>query len=216
MADAKELTQEDIDAAVAAAVAKVQDSVEKLEAKNKELIGENRKLKSAGEIKPEDLAAAEERADKAEAALAAAQKEAKDAKAAADKATKTLEAEQGFTQKLLIQDGIKSALIANGVKDEDFIDSLTAKFSSGASINADGETRTAIYGDKPLGDFIKEWAASDAGKKFIAAPSNSGGGAGGGDGKGATGKTMTRSAFDALGQGERASFSKEGGRVVDG
>jgi outer membrane murein-binding lipoprotein Lpp len=41
--------------------------VDKLTTKNEELIGENRRLKRGAEIKPEDLTAAEERADKAEA-----------------------------------------------------------------------------------------------------------------------------------------------------
>jgi len=40
----------------------------------------------------------------------------------------------------------------------------------------------------PLNDAIKEWAESDKGKHFIAAPGNSGGGAGGGRGTGANTK----------------------------
>lgn len=214
MAEEKTFTKEDVDAAIAAAVAKVQESVDKLEAKNAELIGENRKLKSKGEIKPEDLAAESERADKAEAALADLQKNVKSLTQERDKAVKALGDEQGFTQKLLIQDGIKSALIANGVKDEDFIDSLTAKFSAAASIKSEGDSRVAMHGDKPLADFIKEWASSDTGKKFVEAPANGGGGATG-SGTKTGGKTMQRSAFDALGQVERASFVKEGGKVVD-
>jgi hypothetical protein len=215
MADDKTFTKDDVDAAIAAAVAKVQESVDKLEAKNKELIGENRKLKSAGEIKPEDLQAAEERADKLQAALDEAQKSVKSLTGERDKAVKSLETEQGFTQKLLIQDGLKSALIANGVKDEDFIDSLAAKFSSGASVKIEGDNRTALIGDKPLADAIKEWAATDAGKKFVAAPANGGGGAGGSDGKGGGGKTVNRAAFDAMDQSARGNFISEGGKVVD-
>lgn len=207
-------TKADVDKAIEAAVAKVQESVEKLEAKNKELIGENRKLKSAGEIKPEDLHAAEERADKAEAALAEAQKAIKATAAERDKAIKALETEHGFTQKLLIQDGLKSALIANGVKDEDFIDSLAAKFGSNATVKVDGDTRTALIGDKPLAEAIKEWAATDAGKKFIAAPANSGGGASGGSG-GTSGKKMSSSDFNAMQPKQRAEFMASGGSLVD-
>jgi len=175
MADEKTLTQADIDTAVAAAVAKVQESVDKLTTKNDELIGENRKLKRGAEIKPEDLTAAEERADKAESAKSELEKQVKTLTGERDKAVKSLETESAFTQKLLIQDGLKSALIANGVKDEDFIDSLAAKFGSTATVKVDGETRTALIGDKPLADHIKEWAGSDAGKKFVAAAVNSGG-----------------------------------------
>jgi hypothetical protein len=214
MADEKTFTKDEVDQAIADAVAKVQESVDKLATKNEELIGENRKLKRGAEIKPEDLQAAEERADKAEAELAKAQKAAKDATTAAEKASKALETESAFTQKLLIQDGLKSALIANGVKDEDFIDSLTAKFGSGATVKVDGETRVAMIGDKPLPDAIKEWAGSDAGKKFVSAPMNGGGGAPGGGDKGG-GKQITRPDFDAMDQGARGAFIKEGGKVVD-
>jgi hypothetical protein len=55
-----------MDAAVEAAVAKVQESIDRLEAKNSERSRDIRKARKAGEIKPEDLTAAEERADKAE------------------------------------------------------------------------------------------------------------------------------------------------------
>jgi hypothetical protein len=90
-----------------------------------ELIGENRKLKR-GRDQARGLGRGRgARRQGREADSPRAQKAAKDATAAAEKATKALETEQGFTQKLLIQDGLKSALIANGVKDEDFIDSLS-------------------------------------------------------------------------------------------
>lgn len=211
MADEKTFTREDVDAAIAKAVAAVQESVDRLEAKNEQLIGENRKLKRGAEIKPEDLAAAEDRADKAETALKEAQKAAKDALKAKETAETKLEAESKFTQKLLIQDGLKSALIANGVKDEDFLDSLTAKFGSTASIVADGDQRKAMLGDKPMADAIKEWAASEAGKKFVSAPANSGGGAGGGDRNkgGGNVKTMTRSQYNALDQNEKSALGPD-------
>lgn len=180
MVDDKTFTQADIDAAIA----KATGDIEGLKGKNEDLIGDNKRLKAdlrkVSEIKPEDMASLEAENDKLKTDLAAAQKAAKDATTAADKATKALEQETGFTQKLLIQDGIKSALLANGVKDEDFIDSLTAKFMGGASIVAEGDVRKAMFGDKALADHIKEWAGSDVGKKFVAAPVNGGGGAQGG------------------------------------
>ena len=81
-------------------------------------------------------------------------------------------------------------------------------------IVADGDKRIAKVGDKALKDFVKEWAAGDEGKHFVQAPGNAGGGASGGSG-GAAGKTMARAAFDALGQGERAAFISEGGKLTD-
>lgn len=214
-----DLTQADLDAAVAKATAKFQESVEKLEAKNEELVAENRKAKAAAraasEIKPEDMQAAEDRADKAEAALAAATKDVKALTKERDDAKNALETEQGFTQRLLIQDGLKSALLANGVKDEDFIDSLTAKFAGAATVATEGDARVAKIGDKPLADHIKAWAESDAGKKFVSAPFNSGGGAQGSQGGGGNAKTVTRAQFDGLSAEERMTFAKEGGKVVD-
>lgn len=215
MADDKTFTQADIDKAVE----KATGDLDGLKSKVDELIGENKKLKqqvrAAAEIKPEDLTAAEERADKAEARIKELEKAAKDATTAVEKAAKALETEQSFTQKLLIQDGLKSALIANGVKDEDYLDMAIAKFAPSATVKIDGETRTALLGDKPLADAIKEWAGSDAGKKVVQAAANSGGGAPGGGGKTEGGKTMTRAEFDALPHADRSKFSLEGGKVVD-
>lgn len=216
MADEKTFTQADIDAAIEKAVGPLKESVGKLETKNEELIGENRKLKRGAEIKPEDLAAAEDRADKAEKELAEANKQVKAITAERDKAVKALETESAFTQRLLIQDGLAKALLENGVKDADMIDVLTAKFASTAKVLIDGEERKAMIGDKALADAIKEWAGSDAGKKFVQAPVNSGGGAGGGDGKGRDAKTMLRSDFDKLSHAEQHTFTvKDGGKVVD-
>lgn len=206
------LTQADVDAAIA-------EAKKGLEAKRDELLTEVKNLKAelrkTQDINPADLQAAEERAEKAEAALKEAQGQVKALTTERDKAVKALESETGFTQKLLIQDGLKSALLANGVKDEDFIDALSTKFAGSASIVVEGDVRKAMIGDKAVGDYVKEWAASDAGKKFVSAPDNSGGGATGGKGGGQGGKTMARAQFDALDQGGRASFIKDGGKVVE-
>lgn len=205
------LTQADVDAAIA-------EAKKGLEAKRDELLTEVKNLKAelrkTQDINPADLQAAEERAEKAEAALKEAQGQVKALTTERDKAVKALESETGFTQKLLIQDGLKSALLANGVKDEDFIDALSTKFAGAASVVVEGDVRKAMIGDKAVGDYVKEWAASDAGKKFVSAPDNNGGGAPGGKG-GATGKTMARAQFDALDHSQRAAFTKDGGKVVD-
>lgn len=216
--DGKKFTQADIDKAVEKAVGDLDGLRTKVDELTKEAKDAKAKLRAASEIKPEDLTAAEERADKAEAKVKELEKAAKDATTAKEKAEKALETESAFTQRLLIQDGLKSALIANGVKDEDFIDSLTAKFASGAAIKVDGEERKAMYGDKPLHDFIKEWAGSDAGKKFVQAPANSGGGAGGGGGGDSGAKTMSRTDYDEKIVSDPVGtkkFISEGGKIVN-
>lgn len=186
--------------------------------KNRGLLDDFKKAQAALRAKegvnPDDLAKVEADRDRLANELAAATKTAKDAALAIDKANKALEQEQGFTQRLLIQDGIKSALIANGVKDEDFLDTLALKFANGATVKIDGDNRLAQIGDKTVADAIKEWAGSDSGKKFVSAPDNSGGGASGGGGV-QGGKTTTRSAFDAMEPAAKTAFAKDGGKVVD-
>lgn len=221
--DDKTFTKEQMDAAVERAVSAATGDVDGLKAKVDELIGDNKRLKAElrakSEVKPEDIHAAEERADRAEAALAEAHKAVKALTVERDKAVKSLETESAFTQRLLIQDGLKSALIANGVKDETFIDALTAKFAGQASVTVEGDARKAMIGDKALEEAIKEFAASDAGKKFVSAPNNSGGGAEGGRKVNADAKTITRSAYDALdpiAKGEAGLQSAKGElKIVD-
>lgn len=214
MSDTKALTQADIDAAVAAATSKFQESLDKLEAKNSELIGENRKLKRAGEIKPEDLAAAEDRADKAEAKLADLDKQVKTLTAERDKAVKGLETEQNAARSYALDAEIATAIAAGNVVPA-LVPAFTAMIKQGAKAElVDGKYAVSI-GDKPAADHIKTLLASDEGKHFVAASVNTGGGAPGGSGGAAAGKTVNRAAFDAMSQLERATFTKDGGRVAD-
>lgn len=194
MADEKTYTQADIDAAVEKAVGPLKSKLDEVMDEAKEA---KRKLRAAGEITPETLSAAEDRAEKAEARVKELEKQNGTLTKERDTAAKALETEQGFTQKLLIQDGLKSALLANGVKDEDFIDTLTAKFAVGATVVAEGDARVAKIGDKAVADAIKEWAASDAGKKFVAAPVNGGGGApGSGGAKGGAANPFAKDSYN--------------------
>lgn len=214
MAD-ETFTKADLDKAVADAI---EEATAGLKDKVNELIGDNKKLKTearkAKDVDPAEVERLHNEVEELQTKLTAAEKAAKDADKARETAVKNLETEQGFTQRLLIQDGLKSALIANGVKDEDYLDTLAAKFAQGATVKIDGENRTALIGDKPLDVAIKEWAGSDAGKKFVAAPVNGGGGAGGG-GKGGTGLTKTQAEVDAMKPAERAKFfTVDGGKIA--
>lgn len=193
MSEPKTYTKDELDAAIAAAK-EAQDE------KNRELLAEVKDLKAkvraSQEIKPEDLAAIEARAEKAEADLKALQGQVKTLTAERDKAVKALETESGFTQRLLVENGLTEALTAAGVKEAPHLKAVKALFAPQVKIEADGETRVAKLGDKALADAIKEWAASDEGKFFVSAPNNGGGDARGGKG-GDDGKTMTRSEYDA-------------------
>lgn len=193
----------------------IADAISGLDKKNKDLLAELKEAKKGKTIDPAEVERLETQIEKLNGDLTAAQKAASDAAKAADKATKALETESGFTKTLLIKNGLTETLVKNGVKDEDFLDALVTKFSQGAAIVAEGDTRKAMLGDKELSVVVTEYLGTDAGKKFVSAPNNSGGGAEGGKGGASGGKTMIRTQFDALGQAERATFAKEGGKVVD-
>ena len=198
----------------AAALAKMQESIDRLEAKNAELIGENRRLKRAGEIKPEDLAAAEDRADKAEAALAEATKQVKTLTTERDKAVQALEQVSGAARSYALEAEITDA-IAKGNVVPALVPALKAMVAQQAKADLVDGKYAVMIGDKPARDYIGAFLDSDDGKHFKAAASNGGGGAPGGGGAGTGGKVITRAQFDAMSHVERAKFSTEGGKVVD-
>lgn len=214
MADQKELTQADLDAAVAAAVAKVQDSIDKLEQKNEQLIGENRKLKRGAEIKPEDLQAAEDRADKAEARAKELEASVKTLTKERDTAAKSLETEQGAARSYALEAEIASA-IASGNVVPALVPAFTAMVKQSAKADlVDGKYAVTI-GDKAAKDYVTEFLGTEEGKHFKAASVNGGGMAPGGGGK-QEGKTMLRAEFDALPPVQQHAFTvKDGGKVVD-
>jgi hypothetical protein len=165
-----------------------------------------RKLRAASEIKPEDLTAAEDRADKAEAALKEAQKAVKDATTAKEKAEKALETETGVTRTLIAENGLREQLAANGVTNAVHQKAAMAMLSPQVQVVAEGDTRVAKAGDKGLADFVKEWAGGEEGKLFVSAPNNSGGGAPGSKDAKSAAQTMTRAAYDALDQTAKADL----------
>lgn len=93
-----------------------------------------------------------------------------------DTARASLETESSFSRNMLIENGLTAALVEAKV-DPDLMEAAKALLGKGATVKVEGDNRTAVVGDKPLGEFVKEWAASDAAKRFILAPVNGGGGA---------------------------------------
>lgn len=146
-----------------------------LQAKNQELIDKNKKLMKGQEIDPQTVIDLEAQIDKLQADLSTANKSGKESVKTLETLQAQLKAETGFTQKLLIDNGLTDELVKNGVAPQ-FLAATKAMFAGQAQIVAEGDTRTAKIGDKSVSDFVKEWAASDDGKHFIKAPENSGGG----------------------------------------
>ena len=176
-----------------------------LKSKNTELLAELKKARKSAEITPEQLSEVEAERDKLQSDLQAAHKLVKDATKAAETASKALEQESGFTQKLLIDNGLVGELTKHGVTNAAHLKAAQAMLRAGVQIVADGENRVAKVGEKALSDYVKDWAASDEGKHFVAAPINTGGGAGGGGGKGGSVDTSKMSAQQKMEAGRKAA-----------
>jgi len=200
-----------IKAAIDEARAAWESDTEGLKAKNKELLT---KLRQAGEIKPEDLTAAEDRADKAEAALNEANKALKAATGERDKAVKALEAESGAARSYALEAEITDA-IAKGNVVPALVPALKAMVAQQAKADLVDGKYAVMIGDKPARDYIGEFLDSDDGKHFKAAAQNGGGGAPGGGGGASGAKVVTRAQWDGMDHAARSNFSKDGGKVVD-
>lgn len=151
-----------------------------LATKNRELLSELKEARKGRQIEPAQVEALEAKIEALNADLAAANKSAKDATKAAEAAQKALESEAGFSQRLLVDNGLTAALAVHGVTDPFYQKGAIALLRGQVQVVADGDTRVAKIGDKPLDEAVKAWAGSDEGKRYAMAPMNSGGGAHGG------------------------------------
>ena len=196
-----------------AADAAVSEATAGLIAKNQELLGKVKKLQKDAAIDPAEYQALSEAKDTAEAKLAEALKTVKQATAQAEKDRKALEAETGYVSKLLIDNGLTDALLKAGVKPE-MSKAVKAMLAGQVSLKVEGDKRLAVVGDKALGDFVTEWAQSDEGKHFVAAPANQGGGANGGAQGAGKSKVMARAAYEQLQPEQKMAFIKDGGKLT--
>lgn len=205
----------EIKAAIQAAVnAEVAEATEGLKAKNTELLGKLKKAQKDATIDPADHAALQAELDSTQTKLAEALKVAKEATKEVDKIKKQYETESLVAHRLLVDNGLSTALLEAGVKNPVYQKAAKAMLAGQVVLSADGENRVAKVGNKLLKDFVSEWSKSDEGKAFVDAPQNQGGGAQGG-GTGATHlKTLTRAVFDALNDTAKMEHIKAGGVVT--
>jgi hypothetical protein len=201
-----------IKAAVEAAVA---DATEGLKTKNVELLAKLKKAQKDSVVDPAEHAALQQELDVTQAKLAEAAKALKAANTEAEKVKKAYEGESQLTHRLLVENGLTDALTKSGVTNPTHLKAAKAMLAGQVQLTAEGDNRIAKVGDKPLADYVGEWAKGEEGKYFVAAQQNSGGGAPGGDGKGANAKTLTRTAFDGLDAVGKVKFIAEGGSVTD-
>ena len=210
-AELKKKIKEAVDAATDIAV---EEAVNGLKAKNTELLGKLKKAQKDATIDPADHAALQADLDANETKLAQAVKDLKAVTTENEKIKKSYETESKVAHNLLVETGLSTALLESGIKNPSYLKAAKAMLAGQVVLTTDGDERVAKVGDKPLAEFVKEWAASDEGKTFVDAPGNAGGGAGGGACGAGSGKTMTRTAFEALDPTAKVTFSKEGGSLT--
>ena len=164
-------------------IEELKSAVEALSAKNRELLGELKVAKAkakGGDIDPSEHAALQSAVEELQAKL---DKQSKDATKTIEQLNKSLTEKDGALQSYLIENGLSEALLKANVRPE-MMGAVKAMFKAQTKLANDGAEYKAILGDKPLFEAVSEWAASDEGKHFVAAPANSGGGASGGSGSG--------------------------------
>jgi len=167
-------------------------------------LGKLSDAKKGATIDPAEHAKLEEQVAKLESDLAIATKANKTTLGDLDKIRKAHESESEFTKRLLVDNGLVDALTKAGVTNPVNLKAAKAMLKDGVTLIIDGDTRKAMLGDKELNDGILAWAGSDEGKHFIAAPSNSGGGAQG-SGKPASADIMKLSAKERMDAGRKTA-----------
>jgi hypothetical protein len=120
----------------------------------------------------------------------------------------------------VVGEGLTAALVKAKVKPE-FMAAAKAVIQAETQAEVVDENGKPIakFNGKAVEEFVTGWAQTDAGKHFVAADSNSGGGSNGanGSGKASTNtKTMKHSEFNAMSYGERSKASIEGVTLVEG
>lgn len=193
--------------------AKIEEAVnaatEPLVEKNKQLLNEKKKLQRDQQIDPSDYQALEAQLDKVLAdnkALTAANKKLTSDFETAQKAAQT---ESEFSKNMLVNNELMGALSKVNVPTH-YQDAVKAMFAGKVELVADGDKRVAKIDGKPVHDFIGEWAKSDTGKYFVAAPVNSGGGVGGVGGVSKTQQDIDLSKLSGSAKLDAARSAKKG------
>lgn len=210
--DGKKLIQELVD-----------EAKEAVDAKNKELLASLKKEKDSKSELEKRLEALE--ADKEAAEQKAAEKSGdmnKVKEQLETKFKKELESKDQTIQKLnsqlnthVVGEGLTQALVKANVAPPlmEAAKALILQKNKGEIGDNDG-TPFAKFDGKPVEEFVTQWAQTDAGKHFVSANANNGGGSNGANDSGNAGnagkKTMPRSEFDALDVQSKAKTMKEG------
>lgn len=209
--DTKAAVQAAIDAALEEAQTAHEAEIEGLKTKNADLVKRISKLRSGNGdgSHNEEISRLEKELDESNSKLGMVEGELRETKRQLKKVEgerdtfKTqAETEGNFSRNMLVESGLTSALVEANVAPQ-FMEAAKAMLGKAVSVKVDGDNRTAVVGDKSLGDYVKEWSASDAGKHFVKAPASGGGGATGAGTQGGAGKK-----FSEMTEAERIDMAR--------
>lgn len=158
--------------------------IEGLKDKNKDLLAKLRKARTeggsetAGEVErlETELSEVQGKLRKAESDLRQTRRELDTANADLGTTRQTLQTEQETSRNEFVQNRLTAELTTANVGSQ-FLEDVTASLSRQVTVKEVDGKRQAFVGDKPLGEFVKEWAQGDRGKHYVTAPANGGGGA---------------------------------------
>lgn len=167
--------------------------VERLNNKKDELLGKIRKLRESGgsentgeiERLERELDEARHEASEAQSNLRIAERDLKREKETREAAEKERDTAVTERNNELLSNTLTAALVENKVAPH-FMEAATAllKDKHKPTVEMEGDTRKVLIDGKDASEFIKEWSASDAGKHYVQAPANGGGGSTGANGGG--------------------------------
>ena len=131
--------------------AKIDEAIESatggLAKKNQELLAELKEARKGKAIDPAEIDRLQSKIDALEADLGTAAKAKKDQEKALKLAQDALASESGFTQKLLLDNGLTDALVKAGVAAQ-YLPAVKAMLGTQAKVVVDGDSRKAVIGDK--------------------------------------------------------------------
>ena len=164
-----------------ALVENLQTQVTATDAKNKELVLENRKIKNQNkELDFDTYNKVLEENDTLKSELSKAKSELNLKAKDLEKLSGTLTEKENYLKNLTLENSLNEQLTKVGVKAE-LLPAVKALLKGQASVNENN----VLIGDKSINDFMTEWSATD-GKAYIQAPANSGTGATGSNGSATT------------------------------
>ena len=161
-------------------------SIEAMNAKNSELLGElktERKANRSKDVTSEEYYKLKDQHDELQDSFNKLEHTQKGSLKDIEKLTATNDGLNATNTKLIIDDGLSLAL--RGLERFDIREGGEAvAIRTLKEMNPTIVDGKAMFGDKPAIEFIGEWANSDASKFYLKSKENSGGGAGGGGGQG--------------------------------